>query len=36
MDNNGKKVKEFEKNLSKSLNVKYVVAMNNGTLTLDS
>ena len=32
----GKKVKEFEKNLSKFLNVKYVVAMNNGTSTLDS
>ena len=36
MDNNGEKVKEFEKNLSKFLNVKYVVAMNNGTSTLDS
>ena len=32
----GKKVKEFENSLAKFLNVKYVVAMNNGTSTLDS
>ena len=32
----GKKVNEFENNLSKYLKVKYVVAMNNGTSTLDS
>ena len=31
----GKKVKEFEINLAKYLGVKYVVAMNNGTSTLD-
>lgn len=32
----GKKVKEFEKALANFLNVKYVVAMNNGTSTLDA
>ena len=32
----GKKVKQFETALAKFLNVKYVVAMNNGTSTLDS
>lgn len=32
----GNKVKEFERDLAKILNVKYVVAMNNGTSTLDS
>ena len=32
----GSKVKEFENNLAKYLKVKYVVAMNNGTSTLDS
>lgn len=32
----GNKVKEFENKLAKFLNVKYVVAMNNGTSTLDS
>ena len=32
----GKKVKEFENNLARYLKVKYVVAMNNGTSTLDS
>ncbi len=31
----GRKVKEFEDKLAKFLNVKYVVAMNNGTSTLD-
>ena len=30
----GRKVKEFEDKLAKFLNVKYVVAMNNGTSTL--
>lgn len=32
----GKKVRQFEIALAKFLNVKYVVAMNNGTSTLDS
>jgi dTDP-4-amino-4,6-dideoxygalactose transaminase len=32
----GKKVLEFEKKVSKYLNVKYAVAMNNGTSALDS
>ncbi len=32
----GKKVNQFEKNISKFTNVKYVVAMNNGTSTLDA
>lgn len=32
----GQKVREFENDLAKFLNVKYVVAMNNGTSTLDS
>ena len=36
MDQYGKKVNQFEKNISKFTNVKYVVAMNNGTSTLDA
>ena len=32
----GKKVKEFENKVCKFLNVKYAIAMNNGTSTLDA